>query len=487
MAFFWRGEGTHKVPMSMHRNKRVNLSKALEAAGKTKGAVAFLKGGDEISVYDTDTAWDFKQESNFQYLFGVKEPGCYGCVEASTGRHCLFIPRLPESYAVFMGPVKPTDWFKKEYEVEEARYVDEIVETLKEWGVGDLLTYHGKNRDSGLELPAPTFDGIDQFKVDNSELLWNTLAELRVIKCQDEVELLGFCCKVSSLSHIHTMRRVRPNTREFLSEAEFRYQSMLRGCARCGYNCIAPAGERNVVLHYGHAAEPNQEVVLPGQLKLHDMGAEYHCYTSDVTCTFPVDGVFTEHQRIVYGAVWAATQAVERTIKPGVNYQKMHRLSERVLLEHLKEAGVVKGEIADMEKVFLANSFMPHGLGHCLGLDCHDVGGYPPGENRSTEPGLASLRCGRDLMENMVITVEPGLYFNPYCIEEALKDENKRVFLNEDRLREFKNVGGVRIEDDVVITSDGCKVLNSVPREIDDVERVLAGADWDAPLREYHN
>ncbi|CAK9109942.1 Xaa-Pro dipeptidase (X-Pro dipeptidase) (Imidodipeptidase) (Peptidase D) (Proline dipeptidase) (Prolidase) [Durusdinium trenchii] len=124
--------------------------------------------------------------------------------------------------------------------------------------------------------------------------------------------------------------------------------------------------------------------------------------------------------------------------------------------------------------------FMPHGLGHQLGLDVHDVGGYGPGERRQDDPSIKeNLRCGRVLKENMVITVEPGFYFIDYLIEEALADANKAKFINQDRLHDFwSSVGGVRIEDDVVITKDGCRVLTCVPRTVAEIEATMAGAEW---------
>jgi len=210
------------------------------------------------------------------------------------------------------------------------------------------------------------------------------------------------------------------------------------------------------------------------------MGAEYHCYTADVTCSFPVSGHFSEPQRLVYEAVWEATLAVERKLRPGVCYKDMHRLAQRVLLERMTTAKLFVGSVDDMMAAGLMFHFMPHGLGHQLGLDVHDVGGYAPGTFKKDDPKMQeNLRLGRVLKENMVLTVEPGFYFIDYLIEEALADPVKSKFINQEKLHEFwPAVGGIRIEDDVVVTATGCRVLTCVPRTVAEIEAVMAGANW---------
>lgn len=480
-SFFSMGEGTLKVPMAMHAQHRKKLCQAL--AGRVSDqAIILLQGGEELSVYDTDTNWDFKQESNFQYLFGVKEPGCFAALRVRDAHALLFIPRMEKVYEAWCGPVKPPAWFQRAYEV-EAAHVDEMSVVLEKMGVKELLVLRGEtNRDSGLQLSEPSFEGKEKFSInkEGSQILWDQLNECRVVKDEEELKLMQWVNDVSSKAHIETMRQMRAMQREHLAEASFKYQAALRGCFRVGYSCICGSGRRNAILHYGHPAEPNGEQVAHDSLRLLDMGAEYHGYTSDVTCTFPVSGHFTAAQRTVYEAVWEAVLAVERRLRPGVSYKEMHRLSQRVLLERMTAASLFVGSVDDMMAAGLMFHFMPHGLGHQLGLDAHDVGGYGPGERRQDDPSIKeNLRCGRVLKENMVITVEPGFYFIDYLIEEALADANKAKFINQDRLHDFwSSVGGVRIEDDVVITKDGCRVLTCVPRTVAEIEATMAGAEW---------
>jgi Xaa-Pro aminopeptidase len=170
------------------------------------------------------------------------------------------------------------------------------------------------------------------------------------------------------------------------------------------YTCIAASGHHGATLHYGHAGEPNAKLIEDGDMCLFDMGAEYHCYCSDITCSFPANGKFTDQQRDVYETCYEAVVAVESAMRPGVNWADMHRLANRTILAGLLKRGyLVGGTVEEMDAVNLGAVFMPHGLGHFLGLDTHDVGGYLKGcPERSTLPGLKSLRTARDLELHMV-------------------------------------------------------------------------------------
>ena len=491
-SFFTRGEGTLSIPYSMHKDHRNKLLASLRAV-HPKGCV-FLKGGVEQAIYDTDTTWDFKQESNFQWLFGAKEVNLFGAVDVAKGTSYLFIPRLPDNYAQWYGPIKKPEWFRDTYEVDEVFYSDEIAETLS--SVTDtLIVPEGVNHDSGAHPVENTFEGIEKFTTHKSKDLYSHLAELRVIKDEMELKILQFTNDVSSEAHIITMREAQRADRkmEYHSEAEFKYQSFLRGCPRVGYSCICPAGPRNATLHYGHPGEPNEHTVKEGDLKLHDMGAEYHGYTADITCTFPIGGKFDAEQTIVYNAVWKAVLAVENAILPGVNNTTLHRLAHRVLLEEMTAAGLFKGDIEEMLAEDLMGIFMPTGLGHQMGLDVHDVGGYEPGQGKSIladvkpYPINQNLRFARACQVGMVFTVEPGMYFNDWLIEKLYASPKLLSYVNEPLLKQFLHVGGVRIEDNIVVTETGCRVLTNVPRTVAEIEAVIAGEKWVGDYRVHTN
>ncbi|XP_056128388.1 xaa-Pro dipeptidase [Rhinichthys klamathensis goyatoka] len=271
------------------------------------------------------------------------------------------------------------------------------------------------------------------------------------------------------------MKRVKPGLKEYEMESLFQHYCYSRGGMRhTSYTCICGSGNNSSVLHYGHAGSPNDKTIQDGDMCLFDMGGEYYCYSSDITCSFPANGKFSADQRAVYEAVLKSSRAVLDAIKPGVKWTDMHRLADRVHLEELLKMGILRGAVEDMLKVHLGSVFMPHGLGHLLGIDVHDVGGYPEGTERVDEPGLKSLRMGRVVQERMVLTVEPGIYFIDHLLDKALDSPTQCGFINRDVLNRFRGFGGVRIEDDIAVTADGVELLTCVPRTVEEIEAFMA-------------
>jgi len=431
-------------------------------------------------MYDTDLGWDFRQESFFQYLFGVKEPDVRGLIRVSDGHAVLLIPELPSEYAVWLGPIKPPAWFQRAYEVDEVAFTKEITKIISNLGGTSLLILRGENRDSGHAVMSADLTGVE-VPVDEmaSVAFYDEICEARSIKSAHELAIMQFTNDVTSEAHIEVMRSSRGSTREHLAKAKFIYAASSRGCLRTAYPCICPSGSRNAVLHYGHANEPNSEVAKDGELTLRDMGAEYHCYAADVTCTYPISGKFSQQQREVYEAVWAAVLAVETSVCPGVCYKDMHRLAAKTMLSEMMKVGLFVGELNDLLESKIMEYFFPHGLGHQLGLDTHDVGGYAPGIYRSDDPIIKeNLRLGRELAEGMVLTVEPGFYFNDFMLTKLLATPELLKLINREKLEELRPVGGVRIEDNIVITVDGCQLLTNVPRTVSEIEAVMAGQHW---------
>ncbi|XP_035229913.1 xaa-Pro dipeptidase-like [Stegodyphus dumicola] len=213
---------------------------------------------------------------------------------------------------------------------------------------------------------------------------------------------------------------------------------------------------------------------------LFDMGCEYYCYASDITCSFPANGKFNDKQKLIYEAVYKSSRAVMAAVKPGVSWVDMHKLANKVHLEELKAGGLLKGDVNDMLKVNLGAVFMPHGLGHFMGCDVHDVGGYIEGTpERPTEAGLRSLRTARVLKAGMVLTIEPGIYFIDQLLDAAFSNPEQAKYLVHDAIQEFRNFGGVRIEDDVLITENGMENLTCVPRTIKEIEDLMAEGQKD--------
>ncbi|CAN6456960.1 unnamed protein product [Victoria cruziana] len=408
-----------EVAMELHALNRAKVVRSIRQQlaflSRPLHGFIFLQGGEEQTRYCTDHLILFRQESYFAYLFGVREPGFYGAIDISNGKSILFAPRLDADYAVWMGPIKPLSSFKERYVVSMVCFTDEISAVLHDQYRGPgkpmLFLLHGLNTDSN------NFSKPAKFEV---------------------------------------MRRTRVGMKEYQLESIFlHYVYMYGGCRHCSYTCICATGENSAILHYGHAAAPNDRILNDGDMALFDMGAEYHFYGSDITCSFPVNGKFTADQRLVYDAVLKAHNLVISTMQPGVSWIEMHKLAEETILECLRTGGVLIGDVNEMMEARLGAVFMPHGLGHFLGIDTHDPGGY-----------------------GKVITVEPGCYFIDALLLPALEDSNLSKFIKRDELCRFKKFGGVRIESDVHVTANGCQNLTNCPREAWEIEAVMAGAPW---------
>lgn len=471
------GNGTHDVSVKMFAQNRSRLVDRLREKNQT--GVVMLMGGIEKSFYDTDTTYnEFRQESYFMWAFGVTEAKCFAAIQVTTGRSILFVPHYDPSYAVWMGPLWTLSDFKAKYEVDEVHYVDNIAKVLKGLNPTELLTLYGKNSDSGLSPEPVQFEGIEEFTI-NKTVLYDEMADLRVIKTPMELEVMRYVTLVSSNAHKEVMKLAVPGSMEYQAEAEFkRYCYSVGGCRQMSYTCICGSGPNGAILHYGHAGAPNDRGIQAGEMVLFDMGGNYFGYAADVTCSFPVSGKFSADQKLIYEAVLTSNLAVFEACKPGVQWSDMHNLSIKVLLRELKAGGLLRGDVNEMHKAGLGYTFMPHGLGHLIGLDVHDVGAYLPNQpQRPQEPrGADRLRTNRVLQAGMCLTIEPGCYFIDPLLDEALGNPELAKFLVPEQIARFRGKGGVRIEDDVEITETGCSNMTKVPRTVAEIESFISQA-----------
>ncbi|XP_066570116.1 xaa-Pro dipeptidase [Amia ocellicauda] len=472
---YWLGKDTLKVSMALFAENRRRLCERLRAnTGVPKKSMVVLQGGEQTQKYCTDTDLVFRQESFFHWTFGVTEADCYGAIDVDSGKALLFVPKLPDSYATWMGKIHPLGHFKLKYGVDEVHHTCDIADVLSGKSPAVLLTLRGLNTDSGSICREASFEGISRFQVNNI-LLHPEIVECRLIKTDMELEVLRYTNRISSEAHKEVMKHVKPGQKEYEMESLFQHYCYKQGGMRhTSYTCICGSGTNASILHYGHAGAPNSKTIEDGDICLFDMGGEYYCYSSDITCSFPANGKFTANQRAIYEAVLKSSRAVMAAIKPGVAWPDMHRLADRVHLEELVKIGILKGSVEDMLKAHMGSIFMPHGLGHLLGIDVHDVGGYPEGVERIDEPGLKSLRTARVLQERMVLTVEPGIYFIDHLLDQALATPSQSCFINNDVLPSFRSIGGVRIEDDIVVTASGMELLTCVPRTVEEIEAFMA-------------
>jgi Xaa-Pro aminopeptidase len=298
----------------------------------------------------------------------------------------------------------------------------------------------------------------------------------RLVKSYEEIVEIEDALFVTAQMYQVAMAEASPGRAEFEIAGLMQAKALELGRQQAFTPIVSVRGE---VLH-NHSYD---NTLADGDLLLMDSGAESpRFYASDITRTLPVNGRFTDRQRGIYEIVLAAQMAVIHAASPSHDNKEMHRLAGRTIAGGLTALGLMKGNPDDAVEVGAHALFFPHGIGHMMGLDVHDmedlgdIVGYPEGEERSTQFGLAFLRMTRKLKPGYVITVEPGIYFIPALIDQWRADGKHTEFIDYDRVEEYKGFGGIRIEDDLLITDDGCRVLGpGIPKTVAEVETATHG------------
>ncbi len=440
---------------SQHRAKLLSLFD-----DNQKGLV-YLQGKSIMYRYNTDYEFPFRQESNFWYLTGVNEADCAMILDLDTQEYHLFVPKRDTQYAVWHGYVKTPEQYQNEYQPDHLHYTNELKSVIAALKAPKIYCLTGEEAEYiehlGFDIETET------------EALQDAITYCRVIKTEGELEYMREAARVNDLAFIEVMKAIQPGMFEYEMKAVFQKIQIENGLMQDAYNGIFASGKNASILHYVE----NNAKIEDGDLFLMDAGFEYKGYASDYTRTFPANGMFNKDQTGIYNAVLHGMEAVLETAKAGVKMEDLHMLAAQTMLEGLKDMDIVRGEIDDMMNENIFALFFPHGLGHFLGLDTHDVGGYPKGVEKIDRPGIKYLRTRRDLQPGMVITVEPGIYFVDAVLVPALQKPKINQFLNVDKVESLLDFGGVRIEDNIVITENGHENFTKVPKEIDEIEKLI--------------
>jgi Xaa-Pro dipeptidase len=321
-------------------------------------------------------------------------------------------------------------------------YTDDIVDKLQEISNNGARTIYIH--------PSQT---LPDFPNVNSTVLPEVLGASRIVKTNSEVALMRISAKVSSDAHIMLMKDSQPGLYEYNYSGYFEYYSASCGLQHHSYLPIVGSGNRSAILHYN----TNRYQVTNGDIILIDAGSEFRGYGTDITRTFPVNGQFSPAQTLIYEIVENIVNDIESILKPGIRWSDMNTLSRHSVVSALLEAGFLKGDLTELIANEMWYYFYPHGLGHSVGIDVHD-------------PGFRGI-----LQENMIITVEPGIYFNKAFMMLGLNDTIAKNYMVEDKILSYlnNNFGGVRIEDTVLITSTGIENLATVPKSIPEIEEIM--------------
>jgi Xaa-Pro dipeptidase len=430
-----------------------------------KDSVLILKAGDEVPKYDTDVGYYyFFQEANFYYFTGVTEAGLNAALDFKNNEITLFYEQ-PDDTTKIWQTVVTKDEMADKYKL---KVVDK--KDMNEWLFNrnpvNIHKLEGVNDTSGLDVISVTFNFDGKYESLNSKIksepnLYFVIKECRKEKTPEEQELMKFICKTTNEAHKEIYKAVKAGKYERDVENAFNCYCSEKFYTRVwGYPCIGGCGVNGATLHY----EINNKICKDGELFLADMGMRFCNYVSDVTITCPVNGKFSAIQKDIYDLVFKANREIMQTTKPGANFKDMDLASKRIIVEGLQLLGFInKGFTSDeLMKKRVWYYFYPHRLGHYVGIEVHDV--YVIKYDKDTDL----------LKEGNVITIEPGIYFRDFLLEKGFNDPYVSKYLNEEKCRQNFNFGGVRIEDDVLVTKDGYINMNEeLPRTTDEIEAFM--------------
>ncbi|MFH0988414.1 MAG: aminopeptidase P family protein [bacterium] len=445
---------------------------------QVKNGVLFFLGNTESPMNYTDNAYPFRQDSTFLYFFGLDAPDLVAVIDTESGEEILFGNDFTMNDIIWMGPQPSMQDKADQVGVQQVQPMSKLEEYLQKAIAQSRTVHHLPPYRAENAAAIERLLGIERGKTKESASISfiKGIVTLRSIKSSEELEELERALAYCSAMHTAAMKTAKEGM------YEFEVAGLIEGTARaCGGRISFPViltihGETLHNHYYGN-------MLSSGKLVINDSGAETAMhYAGDITRTFPVDKHFTQQQKEIYSIVLRTNETTITAVRPGIPFKEVHLLAARTIASGLKELGIMKGDVDEAVTRGAHALFLPHGLGHMLGLDVHDMEdlgedsvGYGETMTRSTQFGLRSLRMARTLEPGHVITIEPGIYFIPALID-LWKSENKFTqFIEYGKLDAYRSYGGTRIEDDIVVTNNGGRIIGQpIPKSIAEIEAMRA-------------
>lgn len=442
-----------------------------------EGLILFA-GNDESAMNYKSNTYHYRQDSSFLYFFGINKPGFYGLCDADSGLDTLCGNNFTMGDIIWMGDQPSVSELADSVAADSSDTLESLATELRKAiqtgrKIHMLPTYRG---DQVIALSGLMGVSCEELSSYVSETLIGAVVKLRAVKDLYEIAEIEKAVDVAGIMHTTAMKMAFPGNYERELAGAIEGISLSHGGPVSFPVILSMDGQ---ILHnHMHDNE-----LVEGRMVVCDAGAETAmCYASDITRTFPVGGKFSTRQRDIYNIVLQANTTTIQESIPGRTYREVHLMAAKIIASGLKGLGILKG---DMDEAVAAGAhalFFPHGLGHMLGLDVHDMEGL--GENlvgysetlkRSDQFGLAYLRMGRELEPGFVMTNEPGCYFIPALISQWKAEKKHAQFINYDKAETYLGFGGVRIEDDVLITDTGSRVLGTpIPKSVEEVEETMS-------------
>ena len=433
-----------------------------------KGKILFL-GNDECGMNYADNTYHFRQDSTFLYYFGIDIPGLCAVLDLDSGNDIIFGNDYTIDDIVWMGDMPSISSLAQKCGIDKTAGLDKLKQHLAK--SDDILYIPVYRPEHQIKLYNLLNIHPDETNKKASIPLVVEIAKQRNIKTEEEIIEIEKAVNTTVLMHKTAMQFALPGMTEAQVAAKVTEIALAEN-GQLSFPVIATINGQTLHNHY-HA-----NTIKEGQLFLLDAGAETTLgYAGDMSSTFPVSPKFTPEQRDIYELCFKAHNSAIESLKPGIHFRDVHLNTARIIFDGLKELGFTKGNTEDAVANGAHALFFPCGLGHLMGLDVHDMEnlgeqwvGYN-GQPKSKQFGLKSLRLGMELQAGHVLTIEPGIYFIPQLIDLWKKENINTEFLNFDKINQFRNFGGLRNEEDILITEKSHRILGEkLPKTVKDVE-----------------
>ena len=461
------------------RRRQTLVAKMADSAAEGKRGIALFIGNTEAPAQYKDNCYKFRQDSTWLYFFGIDQPLYAAIIDLDNGNETVFANDVEIGDIIWMGPQPSVASVAASVGVEKsAPYTDLNAAVAKVLAEGRPVHFVKPSRYyNTMKIASLLGCGTDEVAGRFSLALTKAIISMRLVKEDCEIEVIDDACNLGYEMHTVARNSIVPGIIEQEIVGKMDGVTLSKGWGVSFPTILTQHGE---TLH-NHL---HDKIIEPGKLMVIDAGAESNeHYASDFTRTYPTAGKFTAKQREIYQIVCDCNEFAFSMTRPGISYREVHLKTMHLMLEELRALDIVRGDVQDMVEAGIAGLFMPHGLGHNMGLDVHDMEdygenyvGYDDDQSRSLQLGLGSLRMARKLVPGNVITDEPGIYFIPALIEKWKSEKTDQGFVNYQKLESYYDFGGIRLEDDVLVTADGARRLGKerLPISPDDVEAAMA-------------
>ena len=461
------------------RRRQTLVAKMADSAAEGKRGIALFIGYTEAPAQYKDNCYKFRQDSTWLYFFGIDQPLYAAIIDLDNGNETIFANDVEIGDIIWMGPQPSVASVAASVGVEKsAPYTDLNAAVAKVLAEGRPVHFVKPSRYyNTMKIASLLGCGTDEVAGRFSLALTKAIISMRLVKEDCEIEVIDDACNLGYEMHTVARNSIVPGIIEQEIVGKMDGVTLSKGWGVSFPTILTQHGE---TLH-NHL---HDKIIEPGKLMVIDAGAESNVhYASDFTRTYPTSGKFTAKQREIYQIVCDCNEFAFSMTRPGISYREVHLKTMHLMLEELRALDIVRGDVQDMVEAGIAGLFMPHGLGHNMGLDVHDMEdygenyvGYDDDQSRSPQLGLGSLRMARKLVPGNVITDEPGIYFIPALIEKWKSEKTDQGFVNYSKLESYYDFGGIRLEDDVLVTADGARRLGKerLPISPDDVEAAMA-------------